>query len=89
LILQLEIPLPLIPRSSPVPAVKVLLPELVCAFWSTVDTPRWNALPPLQKGIGLIFGFFAFCLGSSAMAKIGALEEEVEALTEEIKNLRK
>ena len=39
--------------------------------------------------IGFIFGFFAFCLGASAIAKIKVLKRELDALKEQIKNLQK
>ena len=39
--------------------------------------------------IGFIFGFFAFCLGASAIAKIKVLQRELDALKEQIKNLQK
>ncbi len=39
--------------------------------------------------LGFIFGFFAFCLGASAIAKIKDLKRELDALKEQIINLQK
>ena len=39
--------------------------------------------------IGFIFGFFAFCLGASAIPKIKVLKRELDALKEQMKDLQK
>ena len=39
--------------------------------------------------IGFIFGFFAFCLGASAIARIKVLKREIDALKEQVINLQK